>query len=85
MKKIFLSFLIILNVLGCSLYAQQHCSKNINTISTDWRNPNSQNSWDWTTETFNNIYIKTGNNQLNQSIVFQLGFNYLLGAKSNTK
>ncbi len=28
---------------------------------------------------------KTGNNQLNQSIVFQLGFNYLLGAKSNTK
>lgn len=28
------------------------------TITTDWRLPLSNNSWNWTTQSFNDIYLK---------------------------
>ncbi len=32
-----------------SIAQAQHCSDNINTVTTDWRSPLSLNTWDWTT------------------------------------
>src|ERR1051326_186525 len=55
MRKTLL-FLILLTLSAFSLYAQ--CVTDIRTTTTNWNDPLSHNTWNWTTDYYSNVYIK---------------------------
>jgi hypothetical protein len=59
--------LFIIPIAVMNVYSQNlpipHCSGNINVVTTDWRVSGSPNTWNWTTEYFDNAYIKNRNIQ----------------------
>jgi len=59
MKQI---LIIISLMIGNFSVNAQHCWENINTETTDWRETNSNNTWNWTQEFFSDLYINLRSN-----------------------
>ncbi|RTQ50670.1 T9SS type A sorting domain-containing protein [Hymenobacter gummosus] len=56
MKQLYTLLLALL----CSgfVQAQQYCVDQIRTVTTEWNNSQSSNTWNWTTQFYNDVYIK---------------------------
>ncbi|MFY0674909.1 MAG: T9SS type A sorting domain-containing protein [Bacteroidia bacterium] len=49
--------ILLLSIVGNTFYINAQCWENINTTTTDWRETSSNNTWDWTQELFDDMYI----------------------------
>lgn len=56
MKRLIQQIFILLSF-GATAIAQCWNPTVPNTITTDWTKPNTSNTWDWTQEQFDDIYI----------------------------
>lgn len=54
--------IIISLILGSFSVNAQYCWENTNTETTDWRKTNSNNMWNWTQESFDDLYITNRTN-----------------------
>ena len=57
---LFLNFIFLIKYITCL----GQCSNAINTISTDWNNPLSLNTWNWTQNYFDVYLIGSGLNSI---------------------
>ncbi|MFC7670489.1 hypothetical protein ACFQT0_26270 [Hymenobacter humi] len=58
MKQLYSLFLASVCLLASHMSRAQLCQDNINTVTTQWNSPASNNTWNWTAQFFTDAYIK---------------------------